>query len=64
MYGNGRPRPITSGVSAGKTWLLEEVLELLALLGVAASGEMIRIPCSASAGRSSSLEAARRAASR
>ena len=53
MYGKGRPRPIARGVSAGKMLVSNTRSSCSRSSGLARSGEMIRIPCSASAGRSS-----------
>ncbi len=53
MYGNGRPRPITSGVRTGNTWRSNRSASSSRSAGDACSGVRIRIPCSASAGRSS-----------
>ena len=63
MYGNGRPRPIASGVSAGKM-LLSKIRSSSARSSASACrGEMTLIPCSASAGRrSSSKQRVRRVA--
>ncbi len=54
MYGKGRPRPITSGVSAGNTWLWNRCSTCWRSESSASARAMMRIPCSASAGLISS----------
>ena len=65
MYGNGRPGPIASGVSTGK--ICSRKWRAIRLAGAVDSSQVtIRIPCSASSGRTTSVNwrAWRRSSSR
>ncbi len=53
MYGNGRPRPTASGVRTGKIWRRNWSASARRSSPLTSSTPTIRMPCSASAGRSS-----------